>query len=183
MNSFTRTKLFEARPFGSGDAVRTASWMSTSPMDVFMVSSSLTFPVKPEILIETAKKANPREHKFCSVFLVGTDHQVGYFEIKNINERHKLGTGSNIILSPEYRGKGMGKEFVDLISEVAFSSLGLYRMSLSVHTINKPAILAYAKAGYSREGLIRDVLEFEGKRYSLYQMALLRPEWESKKRK
>jgi RimJ/RimL family protein N-acetyltransferase len=151
-------------------------------MDLFLISSSLTFPVKPGILVERAKSANPEEHKFYSVFLNETKDLVGYFEIKNINKAHGAGTGAHIILSPEYRGRGYGKELINLLSKIAFLELGLYRISLSVHTINKTAIAAYAKAGYSEEGLIRDVLIFDGKRYSLYQMSLLRPEWEGKKR-
>lgn len=179
MKPFVRTKLFEAHPFNHEDAPKIASWMSISPMDLFMVSSALIFPVTPDILIKRVKEVHPEEHKFYSVFLIGADALSGYFEIKNINSRHGVGTGAHIILSPEYRGKGMGKDFVDLISKVAFSSLGLYRISLSVHTTNQAAITVYKKAGYSNEGLLREVLLFDGKRYSLYQMSLLRPEWES----
>ena len=179
MNVIARTKLFEARSFSQVDAACVASWMSTSPMDLFMVSSSLDYPVKPETLIERAKNADPDEHKFNSVFLIENGSLAGYFEIKNINAIHKIGTSAHIILAPEYRGKGMGREFVDLISTVAFSSLGLHRISLSVHTINLAAIAVYKKAGYSVEGLLREVLLFDGKRYSLYQMSLLRWEWEN----
>lgn len=178
MNSRVSTKLFEARPFDPTDASAIASWMSVSPEDLFMVSSSLVFPVDPDMLIKRAREAHPEEHKFYSVFLIGTDTLAGYFEIKNINSRHNIGTGAHIILAPEYRGKGMGKDLVDLITKVAFSSLGLYRISLSVHTTNQAAIAVYKKAGYSIEGLLRDVLSFNGKRYSLYEMSLLRPEWE-----
>lgn len=179
MSSSARTELFQARPFDPADALTVASWMSVSPMELFMVSSSLMFPVKPDTLIKRAKEANPEEHKFYSVFLIATGALTGYFEIKNINARHKAGTGAHIILSPEYRAQGKGKDFIDLISKVGFSSLGLYRISLSVHTVNEAAIAVYKKAGYSVEGLLREVLLFEGKRYSLYQMSLLLPEWEN----
>lgn len=182
-NLVIRTELFKARPFRVTDATTVASWMSVSPKDVFMLSSALTFPIKPDALIKRVKEANPKEHKFYSVFLIRTGMPVGYFEIKNINNRHSTGIGSHIILAPEYRGKGMGKDFMDLISKVAFSSLRLYRLSLSVHTINHAAVNAYKKAGYSKEGLIREVLFFQGRRYSLYQMSLLRPEWEKIKAK
>jgi len=177
MNSILATDLFEVRPFKAGDAALLASWMSASPMDLFLLSSSLTFPVKPETLIEKAERANPEEHRFYSVFLIETGKHAGHFEIKSINSKHRIGTGAHIILSPEYRDKGMGKDFVELMSKVAFTTLDLYRISLSVHTVNQAAIAAYKKAGYFSEGLLREVLLFDGKRYSLYQMSLLRSEW------
>lgn len=179
MQELMRTKLFVVRPFCPEDASKVAAWMSTSAADLFMVSSSLAFPVTADTLIKRAKEADPDEHKFYSVFLAGSDTIAGYFEIKNINSQHSIGTGAHIILSPEYRGKGMGKDLVGLIAKVAFLSLGLYRISLSVHTTNQPAIAVYKKSGYVQEGLLREVLLFGGKRYSLYQMSLLQSEWEN----
>lgn len=179
MQELMSTKLFAARPFCPEDAPKIALWMSTSAADLFMVSSSLVFPVSADVLIKRAKEVDPDEHKFYSVFLAGSDTIAGYFEIKNINSQHSIGTGAHIILSPEYRGKGMGKDLIDLLSRIAFSSLGLYRVSLSVHTTNQAAIAVYKKAGYVNEGLLREVLLFGGKRYSLYQMSLLRGEWKN----
>ena len=178
MNSIAQTDFFEARPFNFEDVPLVVSWMSTTPLEVFMLSSSLIFPVLPEMLIKRVQKASSEEHKFYSVFLIEEGIHVGYFEIKNINHRHKTGTGSHIILSPTYRSKGMGKDFVELISTVAFTSLWLDRISLNAHTFNRAAIACYVKAGYSFEGLIREVLLFEGERYSICQMGLLRTEWE-----
>jgi hypothetical protein len=54
------------------------------------------------MLIERVQKPGPDEHKFYSVFLREKGLHVGYFEIKNINHRHKTGTGSHIIPSPSY---------------------------------------------------------------------------------
>lgn len=174
-----KNNLFEARTFKPEDAALLASWMSTSPEDLFMLSSSLIFPLKPKTLIEIAQNANPDEHKFYSVYLVNTNTYVGHFEIKNINTRHKIGTGAHIILSQKYRGKGMGRYIVDLLNEVGFTVLDLDRLSLNVHTSNRAAIACYVLvAGYTYEGLIREVLLFNGKRYSLYQMGLLRFEYE-----
>lgn len=182
MKNIARNKVFEARPFKPKDARLIASWVSSSPMDLFLFSSSLNFPLATKTLVKRFKEADPKIHRFYSVFFSKTNGLAGYFEIKGINKKHRIGTGSNIILSPEYRKKGYGKELVDLLTKIAFLKIGLYRISLSVHTINKPAIKAYLRAGYSKEGLIKEVLNFGGKRHSLYQMSMLLPEWKSRKR-
>lgn len=181
MSTIERSRFFKARPFEPKDAATVALWMSRSPEELFMLSSSLTFPVEADTIVEYAEKTDPGTHRLYSVLLVDTDNHVGHFEIKNVNERHRIGTGAHIILSHEYRGKGMGRDLVELLTKVGFSTLDLHRISLSVHTVNRNAIAAYVKAGYIIEGLIRDVLFFDGKRYSLYQLSILRNEWEAQR--
>ena len=179
MKSLAKTKIFKVYPFNPEDAANLAGWLSPSARDLFMASSSLVYPLTPRVLINRAKNADSREHKFYSVFLVKSGEGAGYFEIKNINRKSKVGTAAHIILSSKYRGKGMGRDFIEVISRVGFIVLGLHRIGLSVHTTNGAAITAYARAGYVCEGLIREVLLFKGKRYSLYQMSLLRREWKN----
>ncbi len=64
-----------------------------------------------------------------------------------------------------------------------FNYCDLYRLSVSVHCCNQAAVTAYSNGGFVMEGTIRDVIKRNGKRYSLYQMSLLRPEWERKFKK
>lgn len=177
MNPIAQTREFEVRVFTEKEVVEVVSWMSLSSESLFMVSSRFEYPLTPEIFIEYMKRANPEDHKFYSVFERENNKHVGHFEIKNINKKHGVGTGAHIILSPKSRGKGIGQELVRLLTNVGFSILDLHRISLSVHTINYKAISTYIKSGYIIEGLIRNVLKFEDKRYSLYQMSILRHEW------
>ena len=51
MSYIAQKHLFGVRPFEPKDASTVALWMSGSPEELFMVSSSLAFPVKPEVLI------------------------------------------------------------------------------------------------------------------------------------
>ncbi|MFA5147183.1 MAG: GNAT family protein [Candidatus Omnitrophota bacterium] len=182
MKYVAKTRILGARQFRPKDARDVASWMSVTPEGLFMVSSSLKFPVTSKALVKRFTAARSGEHAFYSVFLLETGEHVGHFEIKNISARHRSGTGAHIILAPSWRGRGLGKDLARLVSGTAFGVLKLYRVGLSVHTVNKPAIAAYKKAGYAVEGVIREVLNFGGKRYSLYQMSILRPEWEKRKR-
>jgi len=177
MNPIVETSEFEVRVFTGKESVEVVPWMSLSPEALFMVSSRFEYPLTPEIFIEYTKRANSEEHKFYSVFKKENNQHIGHFEIKNISKKHRVGTGAHIILSPKCRGKGLGQELVKLLTKVGFSVLDLHRISLSVHTINYQAISTYVKSGYIIEGLIRDVLKFEDKRYSLYQMSILRHEW------
>jgi len=174
-----QNELFVVYPYQTKDARFLAEWMSVSQLDLFYLSSSFTFPVSEDTFNDYVAKASSEEgHRFYSVLLKKSNEHIGHFEIKNINMRHNIGTGAHIVLDPKYRKKGWGKPFVHLVSEAGFEALNLDRLSLSVHTENLSAIAAYIRAGYRFEGTIRDVLTFEDKRFSLYQLSLLKTEWQ-----
>ena len=180
MSILLESELFSVRVFDSADAVNVASWFSETPFDLFLVASSFTYPVSVKDIVAFASHVDVEQHKLYSVMLRSNNMHVGHFEIKNINWKHTVGTVSHVILCPDCQSKSMGKEFIDLITRIAFEVLSLDRISLSVHECNAKAIAAYEKAGYVKEGLIRDVLKYEDKRYSLYQMGILRREWREK---
>lgn len=179
MKIITEDKLFEVRDFQYSDTDNLAPWMSTSKNDLFTLSSSLHYPLEPQAFLEYSNRVKCDEHKLFSLYLKKEQAHVGHFEIKNINKRHNIGTMPHVVLAPEYRGKGLGFPFVNIISKTGFKVLSLYRIGLSVQVSNKTAIAVYVRAGYVFEGLIRKVLEQDGTRYSLYQMSLLRDEWDS----
>ena len=170
--------FFTISPFKDQDAKALINWISGSEFDLFLLSSRLTHPIKLKSFNTYFNSIDQKSHKLFSVYLRETNEHVGHFEIKNINKKYGTGTGAHILLAPNHRKKGYGKHFINIVSKVGFIDLNLYRMSLSVHTINTKAVSAYIKAGYQFEGIIRDILMFKGKRYSLYQMSLLKTEWE-----
>ena len=142
-----------------------------------MFSSSLVFPLTKSQFIEYYEKNKGEAHQFYSIVSSESGDYCGHFEIKSMSRKHRVGTAAHIFLLPNYRGRGLGVELVNIILDTAFGALDLYRVGLSVHVINKRAINVYKKCGFEAEGLIRDVLEFEEERYSLLQMGLLLPAW------
>ncbi len=180
MNYIIRTDVFGVQPFSEHDIDNVVSWMSRSAEELFMVSSSLQYPLLKEQFIEYVQKCKPDEHRLYSVYSVENSKHVGHFEIKAISARHKCGTAAHIILDPRQREKKLGHHLAALIAHVGFYELKLYRIGLSVHTTNVKAHASYIRAGYIDEGIIREVLTFQNKRYSLYQMSLLQKEWAEK---
>lgn len=74
-------------------------------------------------------------------------------------------------------GKGIGTWVVETIRDFAFEELKLHRLELDVFSFNPRAEKVYLKAGFKREGVLRDVL-FDGKNYADdILMAILEHEW------
>lgn len=76
-------------------------------------------------------------------------------------------------------GKGYGTETTRLMVNYAFETLGMHRVWLRVYEYNQRAIRAYERAGFVREGLLREDRYHNGRFFHTIVMGLLRSEWEA----
>lgn len=176
------TERLGVRAFDPSHAEAIAGWLSDDAFELFLTSSSLPFPVSPQVFQDYHRAAmgEPGGHDFLEVYHVPSGHHVGHFEVKAINARHRTGTLAHVLLgAKEFRGRGWGKELCELMAKYSFDHRSLVRLGASVHTCNRTAVAAYVMGGFTVEGTVRDVVEFHGKRFSLYQMSLLKSEWKS----
>lgn len=116
---------------------------------------------------------------FFTVRTVEGDHLIGFTALWEISWPHGEAFVSIGIGESEYRGKGYGTEAMQLTLEYAFQELNLWRVSLVVFEYNSRAIRSYEKCGFLKDGIIREAMRRDGKRWDWYLMGVLRPEWQS----
>jgi RimJ/RimL family protein N-acetyltransferase len=80
------------------------------------------------------------------------------------------------------RGRGLGSEAVRLLLVHAFDDLGLHRVGLHVLASNRVAIAVYERAGFVREGVLREATFRDGDREDIVLMSVLRDEWRRRAR-
>ena len=68
------------------------------------------------------------------------------------------------------------------IYKIGFNRLGPHRIDLVVFDFNHAAIRCYEKAGFRKEGHIREARKIGNEYWSLYQMSILEHEWRSKRK-
>jgi len=78
------------------------------------------------------------------------------------------------------KGKGYGKQTVEIVKHLAFETYNAHRLWLDVKQQNKLAQAVYKKAGFVVEGTLRECLKIEGRYDSLIIMSMLRREYENK---
>lgn len=77
----------------------------------------------------------------------------------------------------EYRGKGYGKEAINLLVDYGFNELNFYKLQLNVIQYNRAAINLYEGIGFIKEGTYRQYVLRDGQRFDLYLYGLLKDEW------
>ena len=74
-------------------------------------------------------------------------------------------------------GKGYGTEATRLMLDYAFGTLNLNKVTLEVFSNNPAGLRAYVKAGFQREGLLRQQHFIEGRYVDGILMGVLRERW------
>ena len=81
------------------------------------------------------------------------------------------------IFDSSERGKGIGTWMVETTRDFAFEELKLHRLELDVYSFNPRAERVYQKAGFRREGVLRDAV-LDGQQYADdILMSILEEEW------
>lgn len=75
------------------------------------------------------------------------------------------------------RGKGIGTWATEATRDFAFEELHLHRLELDVYSFNPKAEKVYLKAGFRREGVLRDAVMDGGKYADDILMSMLENEW------
>jgi len=114
-----------------------------------------------------------------AVRLLDEDELIGLLEFDGIDWAHRTTFVSIGIGEEGNRGRGYGREAMELGLAFAFNELNLHRVCLTVFSYNEPAIVLYERLGFMREGVYREHLERDGRRFEMYLYGLLRHEWRS----
>lgn len=77
-----------------------------------------------------------------------------------------------------YWGQGYGTDAARTILSLAFGEMNLHRVFLRVDANNPRGIRCYEKAGFQREGTLRQVVFKDGAYHDQYMMSILKSEFE-----
>jgi len=101
---------------------------------------------------------------------------IGTCQLHDIHPVHRTAELQIRIGDVTQRGAGKGTEAVRLLLDFAFSDLNLNRIYLHVFEENSAALRSYEKAGFVREGVLRQAAYVDGQYRNLVLMSLLRGE-------
>ncbi|MGO4731083.1 GNAT family N-acetyltransferase [Paenibacillus sp. 2KB_22] len=110
------------------------------------------------------------------VVLEENEEVIGHINltIDRINNSGRL--GKVLVGERNLKGHGIGQLMVQKVLNIAFEQLKLHRVSLGVFDFNLPAIACYEKAGFVKEGLLREARKVDNEFWNLWEMSILEKE-------
>lgn len=98
---------------------------------------------------------------------------IGSCQLRGINLVHRTAELQIRIGDVSARGRGYGTEAVQRLVAFGFRDLNLHRISLTVFSHNAAAQRVYEKAGFVREGLLKQAAFIDGNHVDLVVMAIV----------
>lgn len=146
--------------------------------EIWHLTSWASEPMRREAVerLFEEREASPTDDSFA-IHREGEEEPLGVISLMNIKDKNPSAELSIIVGDEKDRDKGLGTEAMRIILRHAFEDLGLQRVGLSVFEFNEPAIRAYEKLGFQREGRIRGAIRRDRESYDAILMRILESEW------
>jgi UDP-4-amino-4,6-dideoxy-N-acetyl-beta-L-altrosamine N-acetyltransferase len=144
------------RPLKKEDWHKTIIWRNDPELTGLVMSHP--FPITEEMEKEWYDNELTNKTNRAIYFAIEdtkSNNQIGIIFLNNINWISGTVQFGLLIGENSARGKGLGKDVLEIIIDYAFSSLNLRKISLEVISINLTAIKLYEKMGFKVEGLLK----------------------------
>ena len=90
----------------------------------------------------------------------------------HVDWKNRLAEIGILIGEKAFRNQGYGSDAISVLCRFGFEELNLHKLKVSVFDCNLPAIRAYEKCGFEREGVLKSEIFREGAYHDVIQMAL-----------
>jgi len=154
------------------DAQFFARWYSDPEV---MFKCGFTEPTTPEQALETIHKESPDADWYTVTDLEG--RIIGETGLLRMWPAWHCTDLTIIIPDPADRGKGYGKDTINLMFELAFMHYDMNRISIGVVGLNTPALNFYRSVGFKQEGIQEQGYYHNGEYSDFIMMRILRSEW------
>jgi methionyl-tRNA formyltransferase/RimJ/RimL family protein N-acetyltransferase len=121
---------------------------------------------------------NRKDMVIFGIRLIKDNKLIGSCQLHSIDQVHRSAELQIRIGDTSERGQGYGIEAVRLLLEFAFNDLNLHRVYLHVFNTNRIALNLYEKAGFKKEGVLREAAHINGEYIDMSVMGILREEYE-----
>ncbi len=168
-------KIIILRPLNSKDIEKFVQWHNN--FNIKILSLMHPFPVPFELEKEHLERQLTSTDNKMVLFGIqdkASGELLGYTKLFNINWIHRTTYFGIIIGEEDARGRGVGRETIQLITNYAFMNLNLRKILLEVVENNNAAINLYQKIGFATEGLLKEHVFIDGVYQNVLIMALVR---------
>ena len=165
--------MMRLRPYKPSDADKLLSWWTEVPEEIFVMWSNgkFEYPLTMEQLEDYFQTwCVDEENGWLMTALDEAGNPVGHFIMRLADYEAESIRFGFIIVDPNARGKGYGKEMIRLALKYAFEVLGMKRATLGVFENNPSAKACYESVGFTAKEYVADYLVYKGTAHAAYEM-------------
>lgn len=163
--------MVRLRPFKPQDADEVCRWIGEDEKAFMMFTAGrYSYPLKGEEIVSRHYGFERENDAFMMTALDENGRVSGHFIFRMLDfEKNSVHMGF-IIVSPEKRGKGFGKQMIRKALEYATDILGVRKVTLGVFENNDAAYHCYLSSGFKVKNHVKDCFEFKDEKWGLYEM-------------
>lgn len=146
-----------------------SKWIDTEKTHAFWCANLLPYPLTPESFHDLLEKNSMDRADSAYVATENNGRPVGFF-CYSVNPEDNLGFLKFIVVDGAKRGKGYGKEMLNLALRYAFEITGADAVQLNVFDENPSAKQCYEKVGFVQKKTEQNALVYKGESWSRCRM-------------
>lgn len=145
-------------PFVASDIDILLSWIaSADQLRQWAGPTIFNWPLnKQQLILYLNQVKKESSEKYIYKAINADNINIGHIEFDKIDWINKTTVLSRVIISPEFRGKGLGHQLIEAALNLAFNHLKFKEVKLSVYGFNAPAIACYKKMGFKTVDYVKD---------------------------
>ena len=159
------------RPFLADDFERISNWITDERTHAMWCANLIEYPMEKENFLDAMKDFGKR---FCDAPFLATEDDgmpVGFF-CYSLNLETNEGMLKFVMINPEMRGKGYGKQMLRLALDYAFSITKANTVQLNVFPENIGAKKCYEHAGFVERSNAPGAFSFKDEKWGRCNMVL-----------
>lgn len=145
------------------------TWIDSERTHAFWCANRLPYPITRNQFREFLEK-NEKDWTDSAFVATENDGRVMGFFSYSINLDNNEGFLKFVILDPQKRGTGCGKEMLRLALRYAFFLTGADTVRLNVFEENTAAKRCYERVGFCEKEIAKDVFSYKGKTDKLCEL-------------
>lgn len=143
------TPRFVLRQLTAEDAtLNYLSWLQNDSSSSFIVSSRADMTIE-DLKEYISERMYQDDVLFLGIFDKDTKHHIGNIKFEPINRNKKIAVMGILIGDPEFRGKSVASEVIEITGKFLKENCSIDEIHLGVHKDNVRAIKAYLKVGFN----------------------------------
>jgi len=172
--------VLRIRPYKTKDAESIQTWIRTKEEHALWCANLIDFPLTEERMEVMRHEYNQHGEGGMYTALNTEGVPVGFFAVMRADYKTNNAHLGFIVVAPELRGHGYGKEIVHKAVHYCFCILSMSSVTLKVYDVNKAAYYCYQAVGFVDVTHNDRTLVFEGESWGSKDMIIKRSKYTRK---